>query len=166
MERKEEADAARQRYEEERILEEAKKAKKKKEEEALIKRAVEEHNAKKLEEELKKKKEKEEADKAFKERVRQEFGAAGYDEASIEKMLQKKEKGKGHEQKKIMDLTRPTYIKVNRKHLSPDTLDVYDLPWEWDDVSRSLEPSCKALKTDSVVATSRLYHHQALDTRA
>ncbi|KAL8776140.1 MAG: hypothetical protein Q9213_008380 [Squamulea squamosa] len=30
-------------------------------------------------------------------------------------------------------LDRPTYIKVHRKHLSPDTLDAYDLPWEWDE---------------------------------
>jgi len=138
LERKEEEDAARQKFEEERIIEEAKKERKKKEEEALKKRAVEEYNVKKLEEELKKKKEKEEADKAFKERVRLEFGAAGYDEASIEKILEKEGKGKGHGQKKIMDLTRPTYIKVHRKHLSPDTLDTYDLPWEWDDVSSLL----------------------------
>ena len=143
LERKEEEEAARQKFEEEKIIEEAKKAKKKKEEEALKKLAIEEYNAKKLEEELKKKKEKEEADKAFKERVRAEFGAAGYDEASIEKILNKegKEKHGGHGQKKIMDLTRPTYIKVHRKHLSPETLDLYELPWEWDDVSSSLTPN-------------------------
>ena len=28
----------------------------------------------------------------------------------------------------------PTYIKVHRKWLSPSTLDVYELPWEWEDV--------------------------------
>ncbi len=166
LERKEGEDAARQRFEEQRILDEAKKAKKKKEEEALLKRAVEEYNAKKLEEELKKKKEKEEADKAFKERVRMEFGAAGYDEASIEKILEKEGKGKSHGQKKIMDLTRPTYIKVHRRHLSPDTLDLYDLPWEWDDVSSLFECHCKVLMTDPGVAQFELYHHQALDTRA
>ena len=31
---------------------------------------------------------------------------------------------------KELELSRPTYIKVHRKHLSPDTLDAYDLPWE------------------------------------
>lgn len=37
---------------------------------------------------------------------------------------------------KTMDVIQPTYItKVHRKHLSPDTLDLYGLPWEWDDVS-------------------------------
>ncbi|KAL8817566.1 MAG: hypothetical protein Q9223_003629 [Gallowayella weberi] len=38
-------------------------------------------------------------------------------------------------QMNVVNLNRPTYIKVHRKHLSPDTLDAYDLPWEWDDVS-------------------------------
>ncbi|KAL8733474.1 MAG: hypothetical protein Q9166_002100 [cf. Caloplaca sp. 2 TL-2023] len=27
---------------------------------------------------------------------------------------------------------RPTYIKVHRKHLAPETLDAYELPWEWE----------------------------------
>jgi hypothetical protein len=34
-----------------------------------------------------------------------------------------------------LDVNRPTYIKVYRKYLSPDTLDAYNLPWEWDSVS-------------------------------
>ena len=29
----------------------------------------------------------------------------------------------------------PTYTKVHRRHICPDTLDLYQLPWEWDDVS-------------------------------
>ncbi len=39
----------------------------------------------------------------------------------------------------VKDLSRPTYIKVHRKHLSPDTLDEYDLPWEWDKVSTPVD---------------------------
>ena len=31
-----------------------------------------------------------------------------------------------------IDLNRPTWIKVHQNHLSTDTLDFYDLPWEWD----------------------------------
>jgi hypothetical protein len=34
-----------------------------------------------------------------------------------------------------MDLSRPTYIKVRRRYLHPDTLDCYQLPWEYDIVS-------------------------------
>lgn len=109
-----------------------KEAKEKKEKDALIA----EYNAKQKEKAEKEKKEKEEAEKAFRERVKATFGKAGYSDKSIERILEK-EKGGNSGQMKIMDLTRPTYIKVHRKHLSPDTLDAYDLPWEWDDVSLS-----------------------------
>jgi hypothetical protein len=34
-----------------------------------------------------------------------------------------------------LDVNRPTYIKINREYLSPETLDAYNLPWEWDLVS-------------------------------
>ena len=140
LEEKEKEDLAREKYEEERILKEARQAKKKKEEEELKKKAVEEYHIKQLEEEAKKEKEKEEADKEFRERVKKTFGQAGYDEESIEKILKKGEKGKGHGhgkeiQLKIKDLRRPTHIRVHHKHLSPETLDEYHLPWEWDDVS-------------------------------
>jgi len=139
LERKEEEEEQRRRFKEQQLLEEAKKAERKKEEEALKKRAVEEHHVKMFEKQEKEKKEKEAVDKAFRERVKETFGAAGYSEESIEKILEGKKgkKGEKHE-KKIMDLTRPTYIKVNQKYLSPETLDVYQLPWEWDDVSPHL----------------------------
>lgn len=39
------------------------------------------------------------------------------------------------ERKKELDWSRPTFIKVHRKHLSPETADAYDLPWESDLVS-------------------------------
>ena len=55
-------------------------------------------------------------------------------EVSMIEEVKKKEK-KEEKPKKIQDSTRPTYIKVHRKHVSPDTLDAYDLPWEWDEVS-------------------------------
>lgn len=133
LEHKEQEEASRQRFEEQRIIEEARMAKKAKEVEAMKKLAIEEHNAKVLEEEIKKKKKKEDEDKAFQERMRETLTKAGYSEESIEKTL--KGKGEKGEKKKIMDLTRPTYIKVHCRHLSPDTLDLYELPWEWDDVS-------------------------------
>ena len=148
LERKEEEELARQKFEEERILAEAKKAKKAKELEDLKKLAIEEHNTKKLEEELKKKKEQEEADKAFQERMRATMLKAGYSEDSIEEALRdSKKKGDKSTGKKIMDLSRPTYIKVHRKHLSPDTLDLYELPWEWDDVSSSCDEHLHCILT-------------------
>lgn len=34
-------------------------------------------------------------------------------------------------------LDRPTFVKVNRSHLDPETLNAYRLPWVWDKVSSS-----------------------------
>ena len=133
LEKKEEEEEARERYEEEMILKEAKKAKKKKEEDELKKKAIEEYHIKQLEEKAKKDEEKKKADEEFKRRVKKTFVEAGYDDEDIEKILKREDKEKhGHgKQKAIMDLSRPTYVKVHRKHLSPETLDEYDLPWEW-----------------------------------
>ena len=33
--------------------------------------------------------------------------------------------------------TRPTYLKVHSKHVCPETLIAFDLPWDWDNVSSS-----------------------------
>ena len=52
-------------------------------------------------------------------------------------MLADKRKAKPSDREWLLDLTRLTYIKVNRKYLSPDTLDHYHLPWEWD--SRNID---------------------------
>lgn len=136
LEEKEKEDIAREKYEEERLLKEAKKAKKKAEEEEFKKKAIEEYHIHEMEEKAKMEEEKKEADKAFRDRVKKTFSQAGYDEKSIEKILEKGEKGKEHghgKEIKIKDLTRPTYIKVHQKHVSPETLDEYLLPWEWDD---------------------------------
>ncbi|KAM0794610.1 hypothetical protein BDR22DRAFT_682712 [Usnea florida] len=132
LEEKEKEDEARERYQEELLLEEARKAKKKKEEDELKKKAIEEYHIKEFEEKAKKEKEKKEADEAFRMRVKKTFGEAGYDTESIEKILKREEKGKSMKDLKVRDLTRPTYIKVHQKHVSPETLDEYNLPWEWD----------------------------------
>jgi len=58
-------------------------------------------------------------------------GATGYSPEYIEEVLHKKKEEKTT---LAIDLHRPTYIKVNRKYLHPDTLDAYGLPWEWDGV--------------------------------
>ncbi|KAL8795228.1 MAG: hypothetical protein Q9195_002239 [Heterodermia aff. obscurata] len=141
LEQKEHEEASRQKFEEQRIIEEARKAKEAKELEAMKKLAIEEHNAKVLEEQMKQKQKEEEEEKAFNERMRLTLIKAGYSEDSIEKTLKGKKGEKGDKGQKIMDLTRPTYIKVHRKYLSPDTLDLYNLPWQWDDVSNARSPS-------------------------
>ena len=137
LEAKEREDQARGKYEESRLMKEAKKAKEKtkreKEEKELKERAIEDYNRKQKGE-----KEKKEAEEEFRERVKKTFGQAGYDEESI---LKKAEKGKEHghgKEIKINDLRRPTYIRVHRKHISPETLDEYNLPWHWDEVNSVL----------------------------
>lgn len=139
-EEKEKEAERKRRFEEEQALKKLAEEKAKKKEEELKKAAIHEYNTKQLEKATKEKKEKEEAEKEFRERVKATFGKAGYSDQSIERILENKGNG-GHEgqgQKKIMDLSRPTHIKVHRKHLSPDTLEAYQLPWEFDSVSQSL----------------------------
>lgn len=134
LEQKEQEVERRQKYEQDRILMEAAQAEQKKKEDELKKHAIEEYNVEQAKKAAKAKEEKEKEEKAFRERVKTTFAAAGYSDESIEEILEKDGTGK-EVQKKIVNLKRPTYIKVNRKHLSPDTLDAYSLPWEWDDVS-------------------------------
>ncbi|KAL8755998.1 MAG: hypothetical protein Q9199_003232 [Rusavskia elegans] len=160
LERKEEEEAARERAKQEMILAEAKKAAKQKEEEEFKKRVIAEAEREKYEKELKEKKKEEEEDKIFKARLKEMYLAQGYSEESIEIMIkdaENKRKGShgghsphnphsphalaGHEgamvpinvHTNVVNLSKPTYLKVHRKHLSPDTLDASDLPWEWDE---------------------------------
>ena len=154
-------------HREEQILKAEKAAAEKKKEDELRVKAIEEYNRKKAEEAAKEKRDKEAADKAFRDRVKTTFAAAGYSDESIERILEKEGKGGKEGQKKIMDLSRPTYIKVHRKHLSPDTLDAYSLPWEWDEVS-GLFPRLKSnsdAKIPCPTARLQLHYHQAMDPR-
>ena len=162
FERKEEEEAAKERAKKDMLIAEAKKTKEKEEAEKMKKAAVAEYERKKFEKEMEEKKRKEEEEKMFKKRLKEMYLAQGYSEESIDIMIKNGEKknhghghsphaGHGHDgalvpvttvnEVKVMDLSRPTYIKVHRKHLSPETLDVYNLPWEWDEVTQSQSPS-------------------------
>ena len=48
-----------------------------------------------------------------------------------------------HPGRNLVDLNKPTWLIAHVKHLATQTLDAYNLPWEWDDVSDSSkwEPS-------------------------
>ncbi|GLI75326.1 hypothetical protein PoHVEF18_003579 [Penicillium ochrochloron] len=109
---------------------------KKKKEQAMKLAAIEEW---KLEQERIKQKQREEAikkDKEFRERLRLEFG---YTEDEIEEILNKKKKAEKEKEKKKEDKKdeiieeKTTWIKVHRKHLLPETLLAYNLPWDWDE---------------------------------
>ena len=207
LERKEKEEAARERAKQEMLIAEAKKAAEKKKEEEFKKKVIEEAEREKYAKELKEKKKKEEEDKMFKARLKEMYLAQGYSEESIEIMIKNAEHQRKHgshsphsphgshsphghhdgtivrltEQTKIMDLSRPTYIKVHRKHLSPDTLDAYDLPWEWDDVgspfatireransfsSHSQTAFCWLTYSSSLPARYQLHRHQKVDPGA
>ncbi|MCJ1252536.1 hypothetical protein MMC24_000342 [Lignoscripta atroalba] len=142
LEKREKEEEQRKKLETELIIkkakEEAEKAAQKKEEEALRKKAIEEYNIKQKEKEEKEKAAKKKADEEFRERLRKTLSANGYSDDQIEHMVKKAEgkgdkgKGKSEDHGTVLALRRPTYIKVHRKHLEPDTLDIYQLPWEYD----------------------------------
>ena len=64
---------------------------------------------------------------ATQERLKLTLTNAGYADDVIAEAMRR-------EGKKLIDPSRPTYIKVHRKHLSPRSLDAYQLPWKWDEV--------------------------------
>jgi len=112
------------------LYEAEQKAKKEKE---LQKEYVERWKREEAEKKEKEKKEKEIEDAKFEERFKIQFMQAGYTEAQAEAVLKKKkEKEKKEKNTMAIDLSRPTWIKVKRKWLLPETLDHYYLPWEWD----------------------------------
>ena len=82
------------------------------------------------------KKDAQKKEKEFEEQFILRFMQAGYTAEAAERILnEKKRKEKSNEL--AIDLSRPTWIKVHRQWLLPETLDAYLLPWEWDDVSTS-----------------------------
>ncbi|KAK5059914.1 hypothetical protein LTR84_009797 [Exophiala bonariae] len=123
----EDLEKERKKKEREAVLLEAKleEERKKKEAEELRKKVLKDE-----EERIKKEKEKKKAEEEeFERKVKEKFMKAGYSPDYIEEVLHKKKEEKTT---LAIDLHRPTYIKVNRKYLHPDTLDAYGLPWEWD----------------------------------
>ncbi|ETI20887.1 hypothetical protein G647_07230 [Cladophialophora carrionii CBS 160.54] len=123
----EEEEERRKRKEREAILLEAKleKERKEKEQDELRKKILKDEEERREKEKQKKKAEEEE----FERKVKEKFMNAGYTPEEIEEVLHKK---KAQRATLAIDLHRPTFIKVNRKYLHPDTLDHYGLPWEWD----------------------------------
>ena len=162
---------------EELIIAKAEEAKKKKEAEELKKKAVEEWEAEEKKRKEKAKKAQEEADKEYNERMRKTLRANGYSEEEIDRMLkkaEKKEKGGqlvvAERHTKVVDLPRPTYMKVHTRYIDTYTLDTYDLPWDYDDVSfpPSISflglPENLSLLTMLSTVRQRLRHHQAVDS--
>ncbi|KAK5079208.1 hypothetical protein LTR64_002372 [Lithohypha guttulata] len=145
-EEKARSDKERKEAEEERkriLLEEELRRKKEKEEAEVLRKRI-------LAEEVeRKKKEKEKAEKEeeeFQQKVKEKFMRAGYSPDYIEDILDEKKKSSSlarvgsksrrRENQLALEVSRPTYIRVQVRHLSEDTLDYYGLPWEYDENDR------------------------------
>lgn len=66
--------------------------------------------------------------------VTKEFTAAGYKDDHIAIILARQESLK-HERTRDQG---ETWVKIHRGQILPETLDAYQLPWEWDKVSGCL----------------------------
>ncbi|KAL9123494.1 MAG: hypothetical protein Q9217_007071 [Psora testacea] len=153
LEKEEEEKAQRERFEEEQILKAERRKRKEMEEEEMKKKWIEEVRLREVEEERKKEKKRKEEEEAHKEWALRRLALAGYSEESVEKILKgekqkekQKEKEKEEKEKEAkghchgdkhgssaLVMTRPTYLKVNKKYLATETLDRFTLPWEWDE---------------------------------
>ena len=79
---------------------------------------------------------KEVAEKEWRERMTKTLQSNEYSEEENEKILEKENRPDTESGPANVSIpTRPTYMKVHTKHLDTETLDIYNLPWEWDDVS-------------------------------
>jgi hypothetical protein len=129
----------RKRQEQKRVKEEVERAKyqeaydlaqKKKREKELLEEAQREEDAKKAREA----KQKKEEDRKFAEKFIAQLLSLGYTEEQAKAMLERR-RDKEQGGSMIMELSKPTWIRIHRKYLAMETLQFYSLPWEWDEVS-------------------------------
>ncbi|KAJ5920387.1 hypothetical protein N7516_011245 [Penicillium verrucosum] len=82
----------------------------------------------------KKKAEKKQNDKKNEE-SREQLRTAGFSDAVIEYIFpgKKKERKEGKHKEPKVEEPKTTWIMCHRKHLLPETLIAYDLPWDWDE---------------------------------
>ncbi|EEH41537.2 hypothetical protein PAAG_03100 [Paracoccidioides lutzii Pb01] len=121
----------RQKVESERAKQEAEENKRKEYETQLKKQAIEDYHRAEADRKKREEKEKEKADKEFETRARATLAKAGYTNDQITAIL--KGEGKSIATPIARPTQKPTYIKVSHHHISPETLDAFQIPWEWDD---------------------------------
>jgi GATA zinc finger len=96
---------------------------------ALAKKAVEDWEREEAE-----KKEKRKQDKLTEEGLREHLRKMGLLPEQIAMMKGEKDDANKYENEMRLSRGRPTYIKVHKMHLFPETLEVYGLPWSYDTV--------------------------------
>jgi hypothetical protein len=142
-EEKEAREAAEKRIRKEIELKRLEEEKKAREEAERIKKekeaAVAEWKAAEAARELKEKEEKEAADKAYQRRLQEDLIRSGLSEKEIQAILKKEKIKKDDENKRREEahqheqqIARPTYTRMNLRHLDIDTLIYYKIDWEYD----------------------------------
>lgn len=131
---KEKADEeAHERYKAELEIKKAKEQLEEARKKEQAKKAIEDYHREQDIKKAKEKKAKEEQEKLVEERVRQVLLGGTYTSTQLE--LANSEihvHDRRHINETRIDQLRPTFIKVHKKHLLPETLEVYGLPWSYD----------------------------------
>ncbi|KZF26297.1 hypothetical protein L228DRAFT_242750 [Xylona heveae TC161] len=130
IKKKEEEEAKEKRIKDELLLQQAKEEKARKEaaekEDAVKKKAIEEFKERQKEQQEKEKAAKASAEKEYLERVRKDLTNFGVSDDQITAIV-------NHDKRPaLVDLSKQTWVKVHRAHLLVETLDYYQLPWEYD----------------------------------
>ncbi|KAI3326464.1 hypothetical protein HD806DRAFT_551445 [Xylariaceae sp. AK1471] len=129
-----------QKLELDRLKEEEASLAEKRHREKEAKEAVEKYKKKEAERVLKEKEETEEREREYKHRMREQFLKSGLNEKEINAVLggegyqieEEKENEKQQQQPGYREMPRPTYSRMARKHLSLETLRVYDIDYVLD----------------------------------
>lgn len=121
FEREKAEEEAQERYKAELEVHKAKEQLKKEKEKELAKKAVDDWHKEQAAKKEKARKEKEEQDKLVEERLKELIGSDAYEERK-------------YVNERRLAHSRPTYIKVHRRYLLPETLNVFELPWSYDSV--------------------------------
>jgi regulator of protease activity HflC (stomatin/prohibitin superfamily) len=125
------------RIKDELLLRQAKEAEEKRKEEQRQKeikeKAIEEFKRKEVERVAKEKKEKEEREREYQERYRRDLENLGLSSRDVSLVV-----------KREVDLSKTTFTKMARRHISIETLRAYGVNWKLDDVSR-FSPSYPSL---------------------
>jgi hypothetical protein len=127
---KEEREKEAKRLKKELELEQLRKEREEEEEKKRIQReakeAVEKFKKEEAERVEKEKREKQEREEEYQRRLKEDLRKAGYNDRAIAAVTNKRES---------VDLGRPTFTRMSRKHLSIETLRTYNIDYEFDVVS-------------------------------
>ncbi|KAF7514760.1 hypothetical protein G7054_g15026 [Neopestalotiopsis clavispora] len=109
----------------------------------------------------KEREEKEQRDKEYKQRLQEQLLKSGLDEKEINAIIAGKKVEKKEEKKKEKEDNRPTYTRMARRHLSIETLRVYNVDYQMDNVSYCPSSSVSEGKSHDTYRKAYLLKHDA-----